>query len=147
MRTLMGWATRDAKAAEKDGDDLDPISVEVRSGESPMSPTLSPELDRQVLVVTTERERIELDVYEGVYLSWRPLLAGHQPAPTEQVAFAPTLLARFAKLRDTAGYVEFTLSGPDGGARFSVDAEPPLHGVLMPVGLMPPVLDPDEDPS
>lgn len=144
MRTLMGWALRDAKTAEKDGTELEPVSVEVRSAESPLFPTLAPELDRRVLVVTTERERIECDLYDGPFVSWRPLLAGHQPAPTGNVMFASALLARFAKLRDADGFVEFNLGGSDGAVRFSVDAEPPVHGVLMPVAVAPQNSD-DED--
>jgi len=139
MKALMGFVLRDAKAAEKEGDEPPPLTVEVRSGETPGIPTLSPDLDRQVMVVTTERERLELPLYEGGFIAWRPLLAGHEPAPTEVVAFAAPLLARLGKLRDTQSYVSFTLAGPDGAAVFTVEAEPLLRGVLMPVHTPAPV--------
>jgi hypothetical protein len=139
MRNLMRWVLKDAKAAEKEGREAVPVSVEVRSGERSSAPTLSPDLDRKIMVVTTERERLDLELYEGVFLAWRPLFAGHVAKPTETVAFAPTLLARLGRLRDVENAVEFQLGGPDGGAKFGIDCDPPIEGLLMPVRVVPPV--------
>lgn len=133
MASLMRWVLHDAKIAEKEGLDPPPISVEVRSGEQASVPTLSPDLDRQIMVVTTEHERLDLDLYDGAYLNWRPYLAAHNPEPTGAITFSTALLARLGKLRDITSGVEFTFSGPFGGARFNVGCEPPVQGVLMPL--------------
>jgi hypothetical protein len=133
MGSLMRWMLRDAKAAEKEDRELAPITIDIRSGERPSVPTLSPELDRQIMVVTTERERLVLDLYDGAFISWRPMLAKHTPEPTDRVAFSPMLLARLGKLRGIAAGIEFELAGAAGGARFFIDCEPPIEGLLMPV--------------
>lgn len=133
MRTLMGWTRRVALAAEKEGGEVPPIRLQIRSGERPAVPTLSPDLERQILVVTTERERLDLALYEGSFVDWRPLLLGHSPSPTATVAFSPTLLARLGKLRSVAAGIEFTFAGKTGGARFEIDSDPPLIGLVMPV--------------
>lgn len=137
MRNLMGWVLREAKTADNDDDEYPPVSLEVRSGERPMVPTLSPDLDRRVLVVSTEHERLDLDLYEGSYLSWRALFAGHVQVATAEMAFNPTLLARLGKLREIRDYVTFSFGGPNAGACFVAAGEPSIEGVLMPVRIGP----------
>lgn len=141
LRSLMRYVLRDAKAAEKDGHEPAPVSIEVRSGERPSVPTLSPDLDRRIMVVTTDRERLDLDIYDGAFLHWRPLLARYSPEPTASVAFSPRLLAMFSKLRDAPEGIEFHLAGPTGGAQFSIDCDPPIDGLLMPVQMAPALLE------
>lgn len=133
MGSLMRWQLRECKAAEKEDREPAPITIEVRSGERPSVPTLSPEMDRQIMVVTTERERLDLDIYDGAFISWRPMLAKHTPESTDRIAFSPMLLARLGKLRGLDAHIEFELAGAADGARFFIDCEPPIEGLIMPV--------------
>jgi hypothetical protein len=132
MRNLMSWVLRDAVAADKSGLEPTQVVVEVRSGERPSMPTLSPDFDRQVMVVGSDREQLDLDLYGGRYLEWQQLFAGRKLEPTPKVGFSPAMLGRFGKLRDLAHPVVFHLAGTDGSAQFEIGCEPPILGLLMP---------------
>jgi hypothetical protein len=131
MRNLMSWVLRDAVAADKNGIPPTQVTVEVRSGERPSMPTLSSDLDRQVMVVGSDREQLDLDLYGGPYVDWQQLFAGRNLTPTQRVAFSPAMLGRFGKLRDLVHPVVFHLAGPDGSAQFEIDCEPSILGLLM----------------
>lgn len=137
--TLMRWLLADCKAAAKAKLDEPTVHLAVRSAETDDTPTLDPEMDRRQLVITTNRESVTLDVFDGEYPPWRPLLLDHVPDPTATVSLAPYLLARLGKLRvDDSTPVALTFSGPLGIALVDVDCitSPQVFGGVMPVRIV-----------
>lgn len=134
VQVLMRWLLADCKHAAKNGLMEPTVHVALRSAEVPSTPTLDPSMGRQQLVITTDRERLTLDVFDGGYPAWRPLLLPHKPKSTEGIAFSPRLLARLGKIRTVdAEPIEFTMAGPIGLSVFTVRTEPPVFGGIMPV--------------
>lgn len=144
--TLLRWLLADCKAAAKAKIDEPTVHVQIRSAESADAPTLDPEMDRREFVITTDRERITLDVFDSEYPAWREVILGHRPAPTDEVALSPWLLARLGKLRDADTHpLRFRLGGPHGMALLDLASDPPVFGGIMPVrvGIEPPGPDGD----
>lgn len=134
MVVLMRWLLADCKHAEKNKLAEPTVHLELRSGESPDTPTLDPAMDRQQLVVTTDRERLTLDVLDSEYPSWRPLLLNGSAEPVEKIALNPVYLARLGKIRTVgAEPVEFEFNGPLGLVLVVCRTEPVVFGGVMPV--------------
>lgn len=133
-QVLMRWLLADCKHASKNNMPEPTVHVALRSAEAPTTPTLDPSLDRRQLVITTDRERLTLDVFDGEFATWRPLFLGHVPEDTTDVAFNPTFLARLGKIRTIdAEPIEFSLRGALGAAVLHVATEPPVFGIIVPV--------------
>lgn len=136
MSALMKFVLKDAIRAEKAKHDPPTVKLTVKSAETAGVPTLAPELDRRVLVVETDRERLSLDVYDGTYPDWRKNLVAAAAAellPSDSIAFSADILARLGQLKETAANpVEFTLSGPRKPVGVIVRCEPLVQGIAMP---------------
>ena len=83
-----------------------------------------------------DHERVQLEVYEGEFPSWRRLVHGFRPVRTDVVALNPDLVGRLAKLGKIHNYapLRWRFGGVDKAAHISVETDDlTVSGIVMPV--------------
>ncbi len=120
------------------GEDADPIEIRVRLNviaEATAQASFAGMEAHHVVVEQPDVERLVLDVVDGPYPVWRPLLADVHPVPTERVALSPDIvgrLARVAKVQPLAR-IGWTFAGEQKAARVDlIDSDPYVDGIVMP---------------
>jgi hypothetical protein len=90
---------------------------------------------RAVICDHPDHERVQLDVFDGGVVDWRPLLTRFKPARTTNVALNPLLVGRIAKaakLHDGAGPIKWWFGGADKAAQVEFGDSPAISGLVMP---------------
>lgn len=134
------------------GKEAVPVELEVGVGPDPR-PTDEPALiERAYLTLEVAGQEIQtLMLYEGVYPTWRKVIAEFAPQMTDQVSFMPELVvARLGKLgklhKDAA--LTWRFGGAIAPAAIEiVNAKPSLSGLVMPVRVHLPDMGPEPTPD
>lgn len=120
------------------GEDAEPIEIRVRlnvMAEAKAQGAFSGMEAHQVVVEQPDVERLTLDVVEGTYPSWRPILAGVRPVATDRVALGPDVVGRLAKIAKVQplARIGWTFAGELKAARVDlIDSDPYVDGIVMP---------------
>jgi hypothetical protein len=133
---LMKYVWKDA--TEKRKPDAT-ITLTLGKSTSGPAPTLTPDLERDALVLTYEGERLTLDQYEGPPPEWRPIVDGHKPASVKNIGLGVDVaLKPLSRIRSADGIVppaEFTWGGTKGVAEVICRCRPYLRATVCPVQL------------
>lgn len=126
-------------ANQAEQDDLEPIDVRLRlnvldtatRGQNVFTGMEA----RSVILEQPDVERLQLDVYDGTYPAWRPILGNHRTISTELVALNPEIVGRLSKVGKIhpASTLGWRFGGPDRAAAVEIiNSEPAVSGVVMP---------------
>lgn len=123
--------------AAKIADEIESVRVDlgVVVNETENAPSFAGMEARWCVVEISERERVKLQLIEGVFPEWRKLLLGLSGVATANVAMAPDKLVQVAALgkinKETR--LGFTFTGPDKPVGLElIDSHPFVSGLVMP---------------
>lgn len=104
-------------------------------------------------IAADDREALLLDLYDGDYPTWRPLVGQFRQAMTTTLALNPDIIGRVVKMAKASAALslDWHFGGPDRVAKVEVVGRPNITGLVMPmrwigkdeVGVNPPVEDDD----
>lgn len=144
-------------AANDDADD--PVEVRLNLGvvdevEASARPAFEGMEARYVVLELVDAERLKLHTYDGAFPNWRTLAAGFKSKATKQIALAPDIVGRLAKLGKIhpAATLGFSWGGELGAAHVELlKSDPPVEGLVMPCrwdfDRNSPYVEPDPDPG
>lgn len=109
----------------------------------PWQPDDTPEQDLQIdgfeaLAVTVEqpeRERLQLEVYEGAYPSWQGIVRRQRKARTDALTVSPVVAGRLSKAARVFGdttQIRLRFGGKDKPVQVKFGDEPTVTGLIMP---------------
>lgn len=121
------------------GDDPPKIDVRLRldvaDDEDDDTPTLPGLEARFAVLEMPDVERVRLQTIEGAYPTWRKLLDAWTGVPTVQIALAPDVVARLAKVGKLFPFasIGWSFGGESRAARVVIlESDPHVSGVVMP---------------
>lgn len=132
MTNLMKWVHKVSKPRGDDPPLITQLELTVTSGEVDDRPTLDSTLDRQVLVVDTDHEKVRIPIVEHTYPNWRAL-TDQTAEGLDMCALSLQRLGRLGTVRNAVGHAELTFNGPRKPVTVHVPGDPNLDGLIMPV--------------
>lgn len=132
MTNLMKWVHKVSKPRGDDPPLITQLELTVTSGEVDDRPTLDSTLDRQVLVVDTDHEKVRIPIVEHTYPNWRAL-TDQTAEGLDMCALSLQRLGRLGTVRNAVGHAELTFNGPRKPVTIHVPGDPNLDGLIMPV--------------
>lgn len=135
-RQLFAWA-RNVAARTGDGEERPKLRVQI----GVMHQTIGSAASFEGMEPTwakfklDEEETVRLQLYEGDYPNWRPIMNGIEPVDTSRIALGSEIMARLAKvsrLHDDRIWGWQFAGELKPAAVEVVDASPPVDGIVMP---------------
>lgn len=132
MANLMKWVHKVSRPRGDDPPLISDLELTITSGELDDRPTLDSTLDRQVLVVDTDHEKVRIPISEHTYPDWRSL-TDQTAEGLDMCALSLQRLGRIGTVRNAVGHAELTFNGPRRPVGVHVPGNPNLDGLIMPV--------------
>lgn len=137
-KSFLNHALQLARAAESD-DMADAPEIHVDLGvvitEDDASPSFAGMESMWCVLEMPDKERLQLELYEGEFPNWRSIMRHHDAEPTDTVLLTPEIVGRFEKLGalQPDAKLGFRFGGADKAIAFElVGASQPVTGRIMP---------------